>query len=365
MKAQNLWSVSTWSPRARRAGIIGVLTIGAAGVAVLFATPARRPPEPAPKSLGNVLTAADPKSLGLSAIAEELRMLKSRLDNPPETKTAVVDDGSADAELAALREELSLMRMEMAQMRTQRDVQRRVEPPVRPTLPSPAKLQIVDRDVSPQEIQTATPDVSANNYLPAGTLITGRLLYGLDASTATAAIRNPQPVVVRVQHDAILPNRIRVDVRECFLTAGGFGELSSERVMLRAENLSCIRADGRVIDVKLEAVAVGEDGKVGLRGRLVSKQGRAVGLAALAGLAEGAGKALGPGPAVFGSGVRGDVVGDASSQGLSSSLDRVAEFYLDKADRLSPVLEVASARVVTFALVAGVSLDLTAQRSLP
>lgn len=364
MKAWTPWSVSTWSPRARRLAIIGALLTGAAGVAMLFASPASKPPEPPPKSLGNVLTAADPKALGLSAIAEELRLLKARLDHPPETTVPPATDRAADSELAALREELAQMRAEMAHLRVQREAQRRPEAPARPALPAPATLQIVDRDVTPSGA-VATPEVSANNYLPAGTLITGRLLYGLDASTATAAIRNPQPVVVRVQHDAILPNRIRVDVRECFLTAGGFGELSSERVMLRAENLACIRTDGRVIDVKLEAVAVGEDGKVGLRGRLVSKQGRAIGLAALAGLAEGAGQALGPGPTVFGSGVRGDVVGDAGSQGLSSSLDRVAEFYLDKADRLSPVLEVASARVVTFALVAGVSLDLAAHRSAP
>ena len=49
--------------------------------------------------------------------------------------------------------------------------------------------------------------------------------------------------------------------------------LGSERAYLRAETLTCVRTDGGVIEVPLDAYAVGEDGKVGIRGGLVSKQG--------------------------------------------------------------------------------------------
>ena len=148
------------------------------------------------------------------------------------------------------------------------------------------------------------------------------------------------------------------------MTAAGYGELSSERVMLRSENLSCVRTDGQVVDVKIEAVAVGEDGKVGLRGRLVSKQGRAIGLAALAGLAEGASQAMGQGTTFVSPSGTGNVLPEAGNRGVSSSLDRIAEFYLDKADRLSPILEVASAREVTFALVTGVHLTLASPSAI-
>ena len=57
------------------------------------------------------------------------------------------------------------------------------------------------------------------------------------------------------------------------MIVGGFGDLGSERAYLRAETLTCVRTDGGVIEVPLDAYAVGEDGKVGIRGRLVSKQG--------------------------------------------------------------------------------------------
>jgi len=41
------------------------------------------------------------------------------------------------------------------------------------------------------------------------------------------------PALIRVKHQAILPNRVRADVRECFLLVSGFGDLASERAQLR------------------------------------------------------------------------------------------------------------------------------------
>ena len=99
------------------------------------------------------------------------------------------------------------------------------------------------------------------------------LLNGLDAPTGQGARQQPTPALVRIKHDALLPNRFRADVKECFVIVGGFGDLGSERAYLRAETLTCVRIDGGVIEVPLDAYAVGEDGKVGIRGRLVSKQG--------------------------------------------------------------------------------------------
>src|SRR3546814_3455429 len=93
-------------------------------------------------------------------------------------------------------------------------------------------------------------------------------------SPYTTLFRSPFPSLIRIKNEAILPNRFRADFRECFLIAGGWGDLSSERAYLRAERLSCVRNDGSVLESSLEAYATGEDGKAGIRGRLVSKQGQ-------------------------------------------------------------------------------------------
>jgi conjugal transfer pilus assembly protein TraB len=85
------------------------------------------------------------------------------------------------------------------------------------------------------------------------------------APTARPARREPYPALVRLKHDALLPNRLRADVRECFLIAAGYGDLASERAYLRTEAITCIRDDGGTLEVPLDAYAVGEDGKVAIR----------------------------------------------------------------------------------------------------
>lgn len=354
MMAGNFGHWLSRSPRRARAMLVVAIILVAGTLAWWFAPEPVARRESVPPPVGNVLTAADPKELGLSALARELRALRGEV-------TALRQAQATPPEAPADRGELSALVQDMARIRAELDTLRAPPRPSAPEPPPPmpsapiADFRIVDEDSEPVPKRESDAH-DQHDYLPAGTLITGRLLYGMDASTAAAAIRQPQPVVVRIQHQAILPNRARFDVRECFLTAGGYGELSSERVMLRTENLSCVRADGGVVDVKLEAVAVGEDGKVGLRGRLVDKQGRSVGLAGLAGLAEGASQALGSRGTIVTTGAGAELLTQSGSRGFSSSLDRIAEFYLERADRLSPVLELAGSREVTFALVRGVSL---------
>ena len=124
-------------------------------------------------------------------------------------------------------------------------------------------------------------------FLPAGSIFSGTLITGVDASCGKSSKKDPFPVLLRVKKEAILPNRYRADVRECFLIAAGWGDLGAERAYFRAERLSCIRTDGKAIETKIDMFAVGEDGKAGLRGRLVSKTGALLNKALLAGFMKG------------------------------------------------------------------------------
>src|SRR5690606_19374984 len=93
--------------------------------------------------------------------------------------------------------------------------------------------------------------------------------------------------IVRIKHEAILANHRRLDLRECFVLASGYGELSSERAMLRTETINCIRNDGGVIESPIDGYITGTDGKAGIRGRLVSRQGQMLANAMKAGALEG------------------------------------------------------------------------------
>lgn len=244
--------------------------------------------------------------------------------------------------------------------------------------PAPMRIRTIEEDASegstPAGVTTEATKKTVNAaaakaqaaeekaYIPSGAILSGVLITGLDAATGRSSTQDPIPVLIRLKHDAILPNRFRADYRECFMIAAGYGDLSSERAYLRAETISCVRNDGKVIDTKIEAYAVGEDGKAGMHGHLVSKQGQAIAKAAVAGFAQAYAQALRPnnsaslvGGAAFGGGAG---LQDGAYGGAASALDRVAKFYIDMANQMFPVIEVDAGRPVSLVAVKGVSLAL-------
>lgn len=80
-------------------------------------------------------------------------------------------------------------------------------------------------------------------FLPVS-ILSGTLLTGMDAPTGRSAQSNPLPALLRLKHEAILPNHHRLDIRECFLVAAGYGDLSAERAYLRGETISCTGSTG-------------------------------------------------------------------------------------------------------------------------
>lgn len=213
--------------------------------------------------------------------------------------------------------------------------------------------------------EAAEEEVST--YIPSGSLLTGVLLTGLDAPTGQGARRDPFPVVLRVQKEALLPNNFTADVRECFVILAGYGELSSERVMLRSEGISCVREDGKTVETRLEAYAAGEDGKAGVRGRLVTKQGALVARSMVAGFFEGLSGAfdVSPVPVLstessgqqqFVDAFSPETVTSGLVGGAQNSLGKVADFYLKMADAMFPILELDAGREIDLVMVRGSEL---------
>ena len=171
---------------------------------------------------------------------------------------------------------------------------------------APAALQIrviKDEKASPsaQDAKPAADQLSRHSdvFIPAGTILTGVLLNGLDAPTGKKSKKEPMPVLFRIKKEALLPNRFHADLRECFLLASGFGDLSAERAYFRGETFSCVRQDGGVIEVPMNAYATGEDGKNGVRGCVVSKQGALLAQAMMAGFLRGFSDVISHTPANF------------------------------------------------------------------
>ena len=203
-------------------------------------------------------------------------------------------------------------------------------------------------------------------YLPT-CFMEASLLSGLDAPTMNGAKGNPVPVLLRVRAPAILPNRVKANLKGCFIIAEGYGDLASERVYLRLVNLSCIARNGQaVIDQPIKGFVVGSDGKIGLRGRVVSKMGAVLARAALAGFLQGFGNAVNSSSwttwtSSVGTGSTinaGDVGRAALGGGLSAASKKLAEFYMKLADQTLPVIEVGATRRVTVVVSQGTMLKL-------
>jgi conjugal transfer pilus assembly protein TraB len=202
-------------------------------------------------------------------------------------------------------------------------------------------------------------------YLPSGTFTRAVMLAGLDAPTGGQAQRNPQPVLLRLADLAVLPNRFRANVKECFVVGAGYGDVSSERAYIRTEALSCVTRDGRALDIPVKGYVAGEDGKAGMRGRLVSKQGQILANALLAGVASGIGHAFQMNAttlSVSPLGATGTVDPDKQLQaglgtGVGKALDRLAQYYISLADKVFPVIEVDAGRTVDVVITQGVALQ--------
>ena len=128
--------------------------------------------------------------------------------------------------------------------------------------------------------------------------------------------------------------------------------------------MSCVTASGKVIDQKVEGFVAGEDGKAGLRGRLVSKAGSKVALALLSGTVGGLAQAfaqtattlqqtpIGPTQQVNPS----QSLGFAGATGVSSGFQQLSQYYINMAEKTFPVIEINDQRNVSLIFTQGVEL---------
>jgi len=203
-------------------------------------------------------------------------------------------------------------------------------------------------------------------YLPPS-FMEATLLSGLDAPTVESAKGNPVPVLLRIKHLAILPNKVKADLKGCFVIAEGQGNLADERAHLRLVNLSCLSRKGQaVIDQKIKGFVVDSDGKIGLRGTVVSKMGSAIARSVLAGFFGGVGDAIKSGTVTSSISALGTTQtldsGKIAQAGLGSGLAQGAhdlqKFYLELAKQSMPVIEVGATRNITLVVSEGVDLEI-------
>lgn len=208
-------------------------------------------------------------------------------------------------------------------------------------------------------------------YIPSGTFLRAELLGGVDAPTGgDAQNANPHPVLMRVSNMAQLPNRFKYNFRECMIIGSAYGDISAERAYVRTERMSCVGSDGKAIDIPIKGYVAGEDGKAGIRGPVVTKQGQIIANALFAGILSGLGEGISnsynvTSTSAFGttSSVKaGDEYRAGVANGMGSAMDRLSQYYIKLADKVFPVVEINAGRKVDVVLLEGFRIDTAAQQ---
>ncbi|HRH79579.1 MAG TPA: TraB/VirB10 family protein [Thiobacillaceae bacterium] len=203
-------------------------------------------------------------------------------------------------------------------------------------------------------------------YLPSGSFVRAVLLAGLNAPTGGQAQSNPHPVLLRLVDHAQLPNRFRLKAKDCLIVGSGYGDLSSERAYIRTESLSCVSPRGESLDLPIKGYVAGEDGKAGVMGRLITKQGQVLANALIAGIGSGLGQAFqqsatttSTSPLGSTSTVKqGEEFKAGISSGVGKAMDRLAQYYISLAEKLYPVVEVDAGRLVDVVITKGAMLPM-------
>jgi conjugal transfer pilus assembly protein TraB len=201
--------------------------------------------------------------------------------------------------------------------------------------------------------------------------MTAQLLTGFDAATTNGGKGSPEPVLLRIQTPAILPNDVIAATRGCFIIAEAVGRLDKERADVRLVSMACLSNKGQsLIDESVKGFVTDADAKVGLSARIVSKAGSATARALLAGLIKGAGDALSESSTdQTVSGVTGtttttmsnetsDIARRAAGKGISEAADTLSDYFMDLARQTGPVAEVKADRKVTVVISEGKELTI-------
>ena len=216
----------------------------------------------------------------------------------------------------------------------------------------------------PMEKNDKKKDVEKIHLPPS--FIPAILLTGVRAKTASGGNGEPQPLLFRITDLAVLPNRIKKDLKDCFVVANAMGDLSMERVDVRLVSLHCLARDGRVaIDQRIKGTVLDADGVDNLDGKVVARWGSTLFAAGAAGAFAGIGDAMKAAStqtlmnaATTVQQVKpSDMLEGAAGSGMASTFSKMSDFLLKIAEQTMPVVEAGNMKPCTIFITESVDLE--------
>lgn len=202
--------------------------------------------------------------------------------------------------------------------------------------------------------------------LPLGSFAKVSLLTGLDSGTSEYTRANPQPVLMRVQSHAQM-SQGKYKLKSCFVLGSSYGDLSSERVFIQLSRISCVdKSREMMLTGSLSGYVTDSDSTQGLKGKLIRRDGQLLAKSMLAGFASGLSSIASQAgtdqvqtvSGAINSTINTDrILETGGAEGVNTTMEALAERYLEEAKNLFPVISVSGGRIGTIVLTRDVKLE--------
>lgn len=200
------------------------------------------------------------------------------------------------------------------------------------------------------------------NYVPSGSFVTAVITGGAEVNAGVDGESSTATILMRTLNDGILPNGKTSHLKDCSITGSGVGDISSQRGHIRTDRLSCIKPNGDVMDIPVEA-SVFSFGKMGVRGEVIMRNGKILRSLGISSLFDGIGKGFGNDSTTTSNSPLGST-STVTSMGkniLGSSMQnmgqKLSDYYAKLVRKYHPDIDVHSGSVVNVVFLKGFPLD--------
>ncbi|EGZ3991953.1 conjugal transfer protein TraB [Salmonella enterica subsp. enterica serovar Giza] len=198
-------------------------------------------------------------------------------------------------------------------------------------------------------------------WISSGSFAEAIVVEGADANASVTGDKNTAPMQLRLTGKVQMPNDEEFDLTGCFVTLEAWGDVSSERAIVRSRSISCKLGDDD-IDQKI-AGHVSFMGKNGIKGEVVMRNGQILLYAGGAGFLDGIGKGIEKassttvGVGATASMSAGDIGQAGLGGGVSSAAKTLSDYYIKRAEQYHPVIPIGAGNEVTLVFQDGFQLE--------
>ncbi|WHA05654.1 hypothetical protein N3Z17_07385 (plasmid) [Candidatus Bandiella numerosa] len=208
-------------------------------------------------------------------------------------------------------------------------------------------------------------------YIPAGSHAKAVLISGVDAGIGITSEADPRHVLMRVTGTVTSAgfgvDNLKSDVLiGCIIQGQAVGDISSEKAYVKPTVMTCAKKPNTVIEIPVKGYIISQ-GKSGIRGKVISREGDLVLKSflseAISGLGGGVSQSMRPKYEMTSGSLVGekqslkDILSGGMASGVGSSSDRLSDYFIKKAEQYQPVISIDEGTIVDIVFQEGFSME--------